>query len=140
MTWVSSGTKCEVNGSTGKLQPKAPKREIPKGRKCSWVPQISPESYPILASLRSWAADHVYYALASRADRYTGECFAARRHLAQEIGASERTVTTAFQKLARVGLITRLKFGDGKKANEFKVFGLVPAKKAKGAQNESQKS
>ncbi|MBI4565185.1 MAG: helix-turn-helix domain-containing protein [Planctomycetes bacterium] len=68
----------------------------------------------------------VYVMLASRANRHTGWCFAARKEIAKEIGCTERAVSKGYIQLIGAELLIRTRTGSGKRANEFVVCGLMP--------------
>src|SRR5687768_16004258 len=82
---------------------RTPRRAL--GWQGKWIPQILPETWPILFDLGSLVAMTVYVYLAHRADRRTGSCPpTTREKAALAVGASERAVSTAYRKLEKAGL------------------------------------
>ena len=103
-------------------------KDKPMKRKSNWIPQVKPEVWHKLAGIRSWVCILAYISLASRADRYTGKCYASRASVSKEAGCSKRQITWAFRKLEEAGLIKLIKRGYDWKANSFIVFGLAEPK------------
>ena len=62
--------------------------------------------------------------MAMLADSKTGFCVAVRTRIADAVGCSPRTVSAAYKKLIKLGLLFRIFRGRAGKASEFRVLGL----------------